>query len=131
MDDCGESRRVLRGRRDRAGDCGLTGRSWVVGLGFQLLFAGTGELIMSGDDHKDWIASVDFHPRCVRCCALRTARPASGRGWPVRVGQASALVDKWAIVGWFGWQTSSKAPEGKVARLWKNGKFVPNCLIFL
>lgn len=22
-----------------------------------------GELIMSGDDHKDWIASVDFHPR--------------------------------------------------------------------
>mmetsp|Transcript_4241 Transcript_4241/g.7838 ORF Transcript_4241/g.7838 Transcript_4241/m.7838 type:complete len:579 (-) Transcript_4241:1707-3443(-) len=23
----------------------------------------TGELIMSGDDHKDWIASVDFHPR--------------------------------------------------------------------
>lgn len=23
----------------------------------------SGELVMSGDDHKDWIASVDFHPR--------------------------------------------------------------------
>jgi WD40 repeat protein len=23
----------------------------------------TGELIMSGDGHKDWVSGIDFHPR--------------------------------------------------------------------
>mmetsp|Transcript_135192 Transcript_135192/g.234429 ORF Transcript_135192/g.234429 Transcript_135192/m.234429 type:complete len:580 (-) Transcript_135192:735-2474(-) len=30
---------------------------------WKLWSAPNGELIMSGDDHKDWVASVDFHPK--------------------------------------------------------------------
>jgi WD40 repeat protein len=43
----------------------------------------SGELIMSGEGHKDWIADCDFHPRYV-------ARTTTNNLWTINNGVAEA-----------------------------------------